>query len=120
MLSCLSCCGRRIKKGPGQRGTDFFGGRGRFFFSHVGQAYLENADLTQRRLPHLLVLIGFLELFYRNDLASFLVPRLEHDTVGTAAHTIVTVREAGESSVAGDSHACSAGAHPSPMVPSVS
>ena len=37
------------------------------------QAHLEDANLTQRCLPNLLIFIGLLELFDRDDLARFLV-----------------------------------------------
>ena len=47
-------------------------------------AHLEDADLAQRRLADLLVLVRLLKLLDGNDLARLLVPCLEDDAVGAA------------------------------------
>jgi hypothetical protein len=47
--------------------------------------YLEDADLAQRSLPHLLVLIRLFDLLDCNDLPCLLVPSLENHAVCAAA-----------------------------------
>ena len=97
MLSCLSCCGGRKRGGvrgtgaarcvpPGRESCEraHCGGRGG---GGAGWpvAHLEDANLAQRCLADLLVLVRLLELLDGDDLPRLLVARLEHDAIGAAA-----------------------------------
>lgn len=59
MLSCLSCCGRaRVwREAPAAAAVLV---AAQTACRHCARAYLEYANLTQSRLPDLLILIGFL------------------------------------------------------------